>query len=137
MSVNNTLRLALAAALIAAAGSAAAQAPAAEVSKETVANPYGLEAMWAQGDAVAKITLVITIIMSVGSWYIIFTKLWEQQKLYKSADAAAESFWTAGSIKAGAATLEDGSAFKFIAEQALKADEHHEGTLTEQIDRHT
>ena len=64
MSVNNTLRLAMTAALLAAAGTAAAQAPAAEVAKETVANPYGLEAMWAQGDAVAKSTLVIMIIMS-------------------------------------------------------------------------
>lgn len=137
MSVNNTLRLAMTAALLAAAGTAAAQAPAAEVAKETVANPYGLEAMWAQGDAVAKSTLVIMIIMSVGSWYIIFTKLWEQQKLYKSAEKAAETFWTAGSVKSGVATLEEGSAFRYIAEQAIKADDHHEGTLTEQIDRHT
>ncbi len=136
MSVTNTLRLATLAALMATSGAAFAQATP-EVSKETVANPYGLEAMWAQGDAVAKITLIIMIIMSIGSWYIIFTKLWEQQKLYKSADKAAETFWTAGSVKAGAANLEEGSAFRFIAEQAIKADEHHEGTLTEQIDRHT
>ncbi|MFM8737907.1 MAG: MotA/TolQ/ExbB proton channel family protein, partial [Betaproteobacteria bacterium] len=137
MSVNNTLRLAMTAAMLVAAGSAAAQAAGAEVAKETVANPYGLEAMWAQGDAVAKSTLVIMIIMSIGSWYIIFTKLWEQQKLYKSAEKAAETFWTAGSVKDGMATLEEGSAFRYIAEQAIKADDHHEGTLTEQIDRHT
>jgi len=137
MSVNNTLRLATTAALLVAAGSAAAQAPAAEVTKESVVNPYGLEAMWEQGDAVAKITLVIMIIMSIGSWYIIFTKLWEQQKLYKAADKAVETFWTAGSVKDGMATLEEGSAFRYIAEQAIKADDHHEGTLTEQIDRHT
>ena len=137
MSVNTTLRLAMAAALIAAAGTAAAQAPAAEVAKEVVDNPYGIGALWAQGDFVAKSTLIIMIIMSVGSWYVIFTKLWEQQKLYKSADQASETFWTAGSVKAGAASLEEGSAFRFIADQAIKADEHHEGTLTEQIDRHT
>ena len=137
MSVNNTVRLALTAALLAVAQAASAQAPAAEVAKETVDNPYGLSALWSQGDMVAKSTLVIMIIMSVGSWYIIFTKLWEQQKLYKSADQAGETFWTAGTVKAGAAALEEGSAFKFIAEQALKANDHHEGTLTEQIDRHT
>jgi len=137
MSVHNTLRLALTAALMVAAGSTAAQAPAAETAKETVANPYGLEALWSQGDAVAKSTLVIMIIMSIGSWYIIFTKLWEQQKLYKSAEQASETFWTAGSVKSGVNTLDEGSAFRFIAEQAIKADDHHEGTLTEQIDRHT
>ena len=146
MSLIKTLRAALTAALLAAAAAvsvvpttAVAQAtpPTATVEKETVKNPYGLEAMWEQGDAVAKSTLVIMIIMSMGSWYIIFTKLFEQRKIFKAADAAAETFWTAGSIKAGVGTLEEGSAFKFIAEQAIKADEHHEGTLTEQIDRHT
>ncbi|MFM8636423.1 MAG: MotA/TolQ/ExbB proton channel family protein, partial [Betaproteobacteria bacterium] len=52
--------------MLVAAGSAAAQAAGAEVVKQTVANPYGLEAMWAQGDVVAKSTLVIMIIMSIG-----------------------------------------------------------------------
>jgi biopolymer transport protein ExbB len=116
---------------------AAATAPVATTAKETVDNPYGLEALWKQGDFVARGTLVIMIIMSMGSWYIIFTKLWEQSKLMKSARAAGESFWTAGSVKKGLDTLDEKSAFRYIAEQGLKADEHHEGTLVEQIDRHT
>src|SRR5512140_261409 len=40
-----------------------------------VENPYGLKALWEQGDIVAKTTLSILFIMSLGSWYIIFTKL--------------------------------------------------------------
>jgi biopolymer transport protein ExbB len=93
--------------------------------------------MWRQGDWVAKGTLIIMIIMSMGSWYIIFTKIFEQRKLMKAAETANKSFWTAGSVKAGAAALEEGSAFRFIAETGLKASEHHEGTLVEQIDLHT
>ena len=58
-----------------------APGPAATVTKETVENPYGLEALWRQGDFVSKGTLVILVIMSMGSWYIIFVKLWEQYKL--------------------------------------------------------
>ncbi|MEK8029417.1 MotA/TolQ/ExbB proton channel family protein [Ideonella sp. DXS29W] len=108
-----------------------------EMKKETIDNPYGLEALWTQGDFVARGTLIIMIIMSMGSWYIIFTKLWEQSKLMKSAKAAAETFWTAGSVKKGAETLEESSAFRYIAEQGLKAADHHEGSLVEQIDRHT
>ncbi len=50
------------------------------VAKEEVMNPYGLEALWRQGDFVAKGTLIIMIIMSMGTWYIIFTKLFEQQQ---------------------------------------------------------
>ena len=78
------------------------------------------------------------IIMSMGSWYIIFTKLWEQQKLLRAANAVNDgNFWKAGTIAKGAASLDEGSAFRYIAEAGAKADEHHEGTLTEQIDRHT
>jgi biopolymer transport protein ExbB len=115
----------------------AAPAPAPVVTKETIDNPYGLEALWKQGDVVARGTLIIMIIMSMGSWYIIFTKLFEQRKLLKSAKAAAEKFWTSGSVRKGLDTLDEGSAFRFIAEQGLTADEHHEGSLVEQIDRHT
>jgi biopolymer transport protein ExbB len=107
------------------------------ISKETIDNPYGLEALWKQGDFVARGTLIIMVIMSMGSWYIIFTKVFEQRRLLKSARAAGENFWTSGSVKKGMDTLDEGSAFRFIAEQGLKADEHHEGSLVEQIDRHT
>jgi biopolymer transport protein ExbB len=119
------------------AAEAAAPAAAPTVAKESVENPYGLEAMWRQGDMVAKSTLVIMIIMSMGSWYIIFTKVFEQSKLMKSAKAAGESFWKTGSIAKGAASLEEGSAFRFLAETGLKASEHHEGGMTDTIDKHT
>jgi biopolymer transport protein ExbB len=117
----------------------AAPAPAAAptVAKETVENPYGLEAMWKQGDFVAKGTLIIMIIMSMGSWYIIFTKLFEQSKLLRSAKAAGEKFWAAGSIRKGADTLPESSAFRFIAETGLTASDHHEGAMTDTIDKQT
>jgi biopolymer transport protein ExbB len=85
---------------------------------------------------VARGTLIIMIIMSMGSWYVIFTKLFEQSKILKSANAAA-AFWQAGSLKKGLETLEEGSAFRYMAEQGLNASEHHEGTLVENIDLHT
>ncbi|MBP6899685.1 MAG: MotA/TolQ/ExbB proton channel family protein [Burkholderiaceae bacterium] len=120
-----------------AAAPAPAAAPAATTAKEEVVNPYGLEALWTQGDIVARSTLIIMIIMSMGSWYILFTKLWEQSKLLKAGRAIGDSFWKAGSMKQAAGTLDDKSAYRYIAETGVKADEHHEGTLIEQIDRHT
>ena len=114
-----------------------ATAPVATVSKEAVENPYGLEALWKGGDIVAKTVLFIMVVMSMGSWYIIFTKLFEQQKVFQNAKEVNKGFWSAGSIKAGAGTLKDGSAFRFIAESGLDASKHHEGSLTEQIDLHT
>ena len=108
------------------------------IEKVSVDNPYGLEALWGQGDWVARSTLIIMVIMSLASWYIIFTKLFEQSKLLKAADAAVKNFWTAGSVKNGVDKLENGSAFRFIAEQGLKASDHHEGgAMQEAIDRHT
>ncbi|MET0348193.1 MAG: MotA/TolQ/ExbB proton channel family protein [Rhizobacter sp.] len=123
----------LGAAALLSAFAAHAQGPA----TESVANPYGLGALWAQGDFVAKGTLVIMVIMSLGSWYIILSKLIEQRRLNRSADAAAKTFWTAGTLQDGVGTLKEGSAFRFIAESGQKAQEHHEGTLVEQIDLHT
>ncbi len=112
-------------------------APVVTAAKEEIANPYGLDALWRQGDFVARGTLVIMVIMSMSSWYIIFTKLFEQGKLIRAAGKIGDSFWKAGSMKQAAATLDDKSAFRYIAEQGVNADEHHEGTLVEQIDRHT
>jgi biopolymer transport protein ExbB len=114
---------------------AAASGPA--VAEEAVDNPYGLKALWGQGDFVAKGTLIIMLIMSMGSWYIIFTKLFEQRQMMKSAQSGADAFWKAPSVKAGLNALEEGSAFRFIAEQGIKASDHHEGTMVESIDKHT
>ena len=116
---------------------APAAAPAAAVSEEAVENPYGLKALWNQGDWVAKGTLVIMVIMSMGSWYIIFTKLFEQRAMLKSAKEGAEAFWKASSVKAGVGSLQEGSAFRYIAETGIQASDHHEGTMVESIDKHT
>ena len=96
-----------------------------------------LVALPGQGDFVAKGTLIIMTIMSMGSWYIIFTKLFEQRSMLKSATSSADTFWKASSVKSGVTALEEGSAFRYIAEAGIKASEHHEGTMVESIDKHT
>ena len=124
----------------AAAPMAPAAAPAAAaptVTKETVENPYGLEAMWRTSDFVSKGTLLILVIMSMGSWYIIFVKLWEQFKLMRQGREMTASFWKSASLKEGAKKLAEGSAYRYIAETGLAANEHHEGALTENIDLNT
>ena len=136
-----TAALAQAASEPAAAAPAPAPAPAAAaapaVSEEAVDNPYGLKALWTQGDFVARGTLVIMIIMSMGSWYVIFTKLFEQRTMLKSAKESSDAFWKAPSVKAGAGALVEGTAFHYIANQGIRASEHHEGTMVETIDKHT
>ncbi len=111
--------------------------PAPAAVMETVDNPYGLAALWAQGDFVSKGTLMILVIMSMGSWYILITKLWESLKISSQAKKAHGSFFKAASLQEGAAALKEGSAFRFIADTGIAAGEHHEGELTRNIDRNT
>ncbi len=106
-----------------------AQAARATKSTEVVDNPYGLEALWKGGDAVARITLAILVIMSMGSWYIIITKVYEQARMKRAARAAEKSFWNAPSVRQGAANLKKGSPYRFIAETGLEATDKHVGLL--------
>jgi biopolymer transport protein ExbB len=112
-------------------------APVPTISKETVENPYGLEALWRQGDFVSRGTLIILVIMSMGSWYIIFVKLWEQFKLMRESREMSAAFWKSSSLRDGAKKLKSASAFRYIAESGIEANEHHEGAMTENIDLNT
>ena len=114
---------------------APAAAPAAAVATPAAApsaheeNPYGLSALWAQGDIVAKGTLLILVLMSMGSWYVIITKFFEQSKAAKFAKAAQDSFWSAASLRQGADGLAEDSPFRFIAEKGLESANKHTGLL--------
>jgi biopolymer transport protein ExbB len=104
--------------------------------KEMIENPYGLEALWKQGDFVSKGTLIILVIMSMGSWYIMFVKVYEQAKLFRQARAVQAQFWQAASVSEGIAKLKEGTAFRYIAESGVKST-GHEGKLLEQVDLNT
>jgi biopolymer transport protein ExbB len=102
----------------------------------TVDNPYGLGALWAGGDLIARAVLIILAIMSLSSWYVILTKLWDQRKLKQSARVVEKQFWTAPSLKDGVDRLKKGDDFRAIAEDGLRAASHHDGRLTDRIDLH-
>ncbi len=108
---------------------APAPAPAAKRATEVVDNPYGLEALWRAGDFVSKGTLIILVIMSMGSWYIIVVKVYEQFKLGAQGRAANKTFWEAPSVRQGTDALKEGSPFRFIAESGLEATSRHTGLL--------
>lgn len=127
---------------------AAAQAPAADPAKpaDAVASPaatmtapiaapanvkdeLGVKAIWDKADYVAKFVLFILVVMSMGSWYILIVKFFEQRRVMKESKAATETFWNAGSLAQGMSTLHEDSAFRFIAEGGLKATERHGGLM--------
>jgi biopolymer transport protein ExbB len=112
----------------ASAGTPSATAP--STSTTAVDNPYGLGALWAQGDAVAKVTLLILVLMSVGSWYVIFTKFAEQSRMRKHGLAAQGDFWTSTSLRQAADGLDPASPYRFITEKGLESANRHEGLLS-------
>jgi len=111
--------------------------PPAPAATETVDNPYGLGALWKNGDFVARFVLILLVIMSMGSWYIMITKFFEQFRANRRAKAADEQLWTAPSLAEGAKQLDESSPFRFIAETAIEAGEHHDEALLEAVDRNT
>ena len=102
----------------------------------TTASPYGLIPLWENGNIVTRSILTILVIMSLGSWFIIFTKLWDQRALKRSGKIVEKQFWTAPSIKDGLERLKKGDEYRFIAESGMRAASHHEGRLTDRIDLH-
>jgi biopolymer transport protein ExbB len=102
----------------------------------TVENPYGVQALWTSGDLISRSVLVILMLMSLSSWYVIFTKLWDQRRLRVASRIVEKQFWTAPSIKDGVERLKKGDDFRFIAEDGLRAASHHDGRLTDRIDLH-
>ncbi|WP_338414192.1 MotA/TolQ/ExbB proton channel family protein [uncultured Sphaerotilus sp.] len=98
-------------------------------------NPYGLAALWSGSDLVAKTVLLILVVMSAGSWYLLVVKWLEQQRMLTQAKAT-EAFWTAASVAQGVDTLATGSPFRFIAQAGADASVKHAGLLG-QIDLNT
>lgn len=107
------------------APTAPAAVPAAAATK--VDNPYGIGALWAQSDLVAKVVLAILAIMSMGSWYVIVTKLLEQMRMGRQAKEVDNEFWNERTVQAGTAKLAEGSPFRFIADAGVHATRKHDG----------
>jgi biopolymer transport protein ExbB len=98
-------------------------------------NPYGLFAALEQGGTIAYATFGILVIMSAASWYVLFVKLFEQQKILSQGRRARTSFWQSGTLREGAQKLEKNSAYRQIVDDGILALEQHD-KLTDPIDQH-
>jgi biopolymer transport protein ExbB len=98
-------------------------------------NPYGLMAALEQGGTIAWATFIILVIMSAGSWYVLFVKLFEQQKIINQGRRARTTFWQSANLREGAAKLEKNSAYRQIVDDGILALEQHD-KLTDPIDQH-
>ncbi|GGB93133.1 hypothetical protein GCM10011494_09430 [Novosphingobium endophyticum] len=97
--------------ILAAAGEAAPQ------------NKFGFAEALEQGGFIAYATVIILGVMSFGSFYILFTKWFEQSKILRQFNAVRTSFWKAPTLKEGATKLEKNSAWRQIVDDGVKAEE--------------
>jgi biopolymer transport protein ExbB len=98
-------------------------------------NPYGLMEALQQGGTIAWTVFIILCGMSVGTFYILFTKLIEQQKVINQGKKVRATFWRAASLKEASAKLEKNSAYKQIVDDGIKAQEEH-GKLKDPVEAH-
>ncbi|MGL4230639.1 MAG: MotA/TolQ/ExbB proton channel family protein [Casimicrobium sp.] len=100
-----------------------------KASTVQVENPYGLKAMWQHADVVTMTTLIIMVIMSLGTWYIMISKLLELNRIARQAKQAERDFWSAPNLAQGMEALKEQSPFRFIAQAGLEATKKHDGLL--------
>ncbi len=98
-------------------------------------NAYGLSAALEQGGIIAKSVFGILVLMSIVSFYIMFTKLFEQQKIFNQAKRVRQGFWSSSNLREGSAKLEKNSAYKQIVDDGLAAQDQHT-QLTDPVEAH-
>lgn len=109
--------------LLAAAGEAAPQ------------NSFGFMEAMNQGGLIAWSIFGVLVIMSVGSFYILITKLLEQQKIFNQYKNVRTQFWRAGTLREGATKLDKNSAWRQLVDDGLAAEDAH-SKMTDSLEAH-
>ncbi|BBC71559.1 flagellar motor protein MotA [Altererythrobacter sp. B11] len=109
--------------LAAAAGEAAPQ------------NKFGFVEALEQGGIIAWTIFGVLVIMSVGSFYILITKLLEQNKIFKQYRAIRGGFWRAPTLREGVSKLDKNSAWRQLVDDGLAAEEQHM-KMTDSLEAH-
>ncbi|MBC7610801.1 MAG: MotA/TolQ/ExbB proton channel family protein [Polaromonas sp.] len=85
------------------------------------ANPYGLAAIWSQGDWVAKGCLLLLALMSTGSWYVLVVKSLELKRLRAQTRDALGAFVDVRHFASSVAKLGPDNPLRFVADSGSVA----------------
>lgn len=85
------------------------------------ANPYGLAAIWLQGDWIAKLCLLLLAIMSIGSWYVLVAKWLELRRSKAHAAAAHAAFDSVETFIPNLRKLNHDNPLRFVAAAGVDA----------------
>ncbi len=98
-------------------------------------NKFGFMEALEQGGFIAYATVIILAVMSFGSFFILFTKWFEQSKIMRQGRELRSTFWRAPTLREGAAKLEKNSAWRQIVDDGLAAEEAH-SKMTDALEAH-
>ena len=98
-------------------------------------NAFGPVEMLREGGIVTWAIFITLVVMSVGSFYVLFTKLLEQNKVMKQYSQVRTNFWRATSLEEGAAKLDKNSAYRQLVDDGVSAQRQH-GMLTDPVEAH-
>ena len=110
---------------------AATAAPAAPAGT----NPYGLFQALKAGGVISWTVFILLVGMSIGTFYILFTKFLQQQKIIQQGKKVRSSFWNSPNLREASTKLDSKSAYRSIVEDALIAQDQH-SKLTDPVDQH-
>jgi biopolymer transport protein ExbB len=99
------------------------------------AEQFGLEAALREGGIISQSVFAILVLMSIVSFYILFSKLFEQQKIINQAKRMRQGFWQSNNLREGAAKLEKNSAYRQLVDDGLAAQDQH-SRLTDPVEAH-
>lgn len=108
---------------------------AAPAANPDVAQQFGLIPALNEGGPISWSIFIVMVIMSVFSFYIMFTKLFEQQKVLNQAKQVRAQFWRSATLEEGAAKLDKNSAFRQVVDDGISAQKQH-GLLTDPVEAH-
>jgi biopolymer transport protein ExbB len=95
--------------------------PSAAAAAPDQSTPYGLGHIWATGSIVSRGILIVLAVMSLGTWYIFFTKWIDQQRILGQVKTVEKKFWTSATLNEGIDKLPKTSIFRGIAEAGVNA----------------
>ncbi len=98
-------------------------------------SPYGLTQALKEGGLISQSVFTILVLMLFVSLYILFTKVFEQQKIINQAKRVRQTFWSSSNLREGAAKLEKNSAYRQIVDDGLDAQDQYK-LLTDPVEAH-
>ena len=96
---------------------------------------FGFMEAMEQGGLIAWTIFGVLVIMSVGSFYILITKLLEQNKILSQYKSIRTNFWRANTLSEGASKLDKNSAWRQLVDDGLAAEAQH-SKMTDTLEAH-